>query len=974
MSDRGKKVYNNIEKSKSDKFDCQIRILPNGLKGLLVSDPEAEQSSASLGVNVGSYIDLPDEMGLAHFCEHLLFMGTEKYPSENDYEEYISKNGGNYNAYTVGDKTVFYFNVNHDAFEGAVDRFAHFFICPLFHKGSVEREINAVDSEFSKNKNSDSWRFSHLLITQLNKDSPLNKFSTGNKQTLCQPDIRDRLLKMYKKYYSSEIMNLVLYSKLPMDNLIKLTDDLFTKVPKMENFTMPKYDEVKPFDENNLGLFYKIIPVKDEDSIKFIWYLPFCDNYYAKPLSFLSSLFGHEGENTLTASLKRHNLITDLITSKDEYAKTFSVFKLEVKLTKKGMDNYKEIILRVLKYIKAIQEKPINKRYFNEIKNMAQINFDFKNKSKPLDLAEKYAGYLIEYKPEDIFIGKYLYKEYNEELIKKYLDLLNMDNLNIYFMSKSLEKECNLTEPIYGTKYTKDKLQIKKEEVDAYKCEHIFDYPPVNKFIPKNLDIFPIRENPPIYPEKIMDEPNCKVWFLQDNIFKLPKGKIKANFKFIENLCHNSKIKNMAIAKLLKKIIKLELNEFLYLASEANAKFKVKIYFNRLELFIEGYNDSLKDGLEEILKRIKNMDINPQKHKELLELLIKEYIKKKKNFFYNLSYKVGVDYLKRLLTYPNIDLRELIDFLSNSTITIDDLISFKNNMLLETQSKWLIQGNFEKNTALEIVKMTNEILNIDIKKKIMKSFFNFRTVQLSQNINYIYRFLNPNKEEKDSTILSVIQCCRSIGEESQYFRLLCLFLSNKFYDILRTKEALGYIVSLTSSSLFEILHIVGIIQSSVKSPEYCSSRIRNFFKEKEKDIKGINDEEFKSLVKSRLVNETKKDRDLKEQFDRNWTEISLERFKFNIKEENAELLQKCTKEGFIKFYEKYFINEIRKLDIEYVCEAHNEENEKNIAEEVVEDRSANIKKRIAFDNIYDFYGCNTLYPCVAVCYNKELLK
>ena len=442
-----------------------------------------------------------------------------------------------------------------------------------------------------------------------------------------------------------------------------------------------------------------------------------------------------------------------------------------------------------------------------------------------------------------------------------------------------------------------------------------------------------------------MDEPNCKVWFLQDNIFKLPKGKIKANFKFIENLCHNSKIKNMAIAKLLKKIIKLKLNEFLYLASEANAKFKVKIYFNRLELFIEGYNDSLKDGLEEILKRIKNMDINPQKHKELLELLIKEYIKKKKNFFYNLSYKVGVDYLKRLLTYPNIDLRELIDFLSNSTITIDDLISFKNNMLLETQSKWLIQGNFEKNTALEIVKMTNEILNIDIKKKIMKSFFNFRTVQLSQNINYIYRFLNPNKEEKDSTILSVIQCCRSIGEESQYFRLLCLFLSNKFYDILRTKEALGYIVSLTSSSLFEILHIVGIIQSSVKSPEYCSSRIRNFFKEKEKDIKGINDEEFKSLVKSRLVNETKKDRDLKEQFDRNWTEISLERFKFNIKEENAELLQKCTKEGFIKFYEKYFINEIRKLDIEYVCEAHNEENEKNIAEEVVEDRSANIKKR-----------------------------
>ena len=377
-----KNLYTNIEKGKSDKFDCLIKILPNGLKALLVSDPEAEQSAASLGVNIGSLSDNPDEVGLAHFCEHLLFMGTEKYPSENEYENYLAKNGGYSNAYTDLDKTVFYFNVDNDAFEGAIDRFAQFFISPRFNEGSVEREINAVNSEFSKNKNNDTWRTYQLFKSELAKDSPFTQFSTGNKETLNHPDIRERLLKMYNKYYSSEIMNLIIYSKLPLNNLTKLTEELFTLVPKRDNFQLPKYDNVKPYNENTLKYFYKITPVQDKDKINFAWYLPYCDNYYAKPLDFLSCLFGHEGPNTITSSLKRDNLITDLVSSKNHYANVFSTFELEIDLTKKGFDNYREVILRILKYIKTIQGKKINERFFNENKDIAQLNFDFKKKKK----------------------------------------------------------------------------------------------------------------------------------------------------------------------------------------------------------------------------------------------------------------------------------------------------------------------------------------------------------------------------------------------------------------------------------------------------------------------------------------------------------------------------------------------------------------------------------------------------------------
>ena len=151
-------LIRNIIKPKIDKLDYGFKVLSNGLKVLLISDPDTNKSSAALGVNIGHLLDKKDEQGLAHFCEHLLFMGSKKYPNENEYSDYIVKNGGDYNASTQRDRTIYYFDVSNEGFEGALDRFAQFFICPIFNESTVEREIKAVDNEFSNNLNNDSSR------------------------------------------------------------------------------------------------------------------------------------------------------------------------------------------------------------------------------------------------------------------------------------------------------------------------------------------------------------------------------------------------------------------------------------------------------------------------------------------------------------------------------------------------------------------------------------------------------------------------------------------------------------------------------------------------------------------------------------------------------------------------------------------------------------------------------------------------
>eukprot|EP00158_Paraphelidium_tribonemae_P009917 Partr_v1_DN29000_c0_g1_i2_m25173 putative insulin-degrading enzyme len=124
--------------------------LPNGLQCLLVNDQHTDKASAALDVHVGSYLDPEDFPGLAHFLEHMLFMGTEKYPKENEYTEYLNNHGGSSNAYTAAVNTNYYFEVNHDHFDGALDRFAQFFVAPLFLRDAVDRELMAVDSEFKK--------------------------------------------------------------------------------------------------------------------------------------------------------------------------------------------------------------------------------------------------------------------------------------------------------------------------------------------------------------------------------------------------------------------------------------------------------------------------------------------------------------------------------------------------------------------------------------------------------------------------------------------------------------------------------------------------------------------------------------------------------------------------------------------------------------------------------------------------------
>lgn len=194
-------------KSDPDKRQYRaVQLQPSGLTVLLVSDPETDVEAAAVHVRAGHFDDPANRAGLAHFHEHMLFLGTEKYPDEDAYESFLGSNGGMSNAYTDMEDTNYYFNVaplgNGDddsdeesdgtsgsggtsaALSGALDRFAQFFVAPCFDPSMLDRELRAVNSEYLNGKTADNWRNYQMLKFGANPDHPFSKFGCGNYNTL----------------------------------------------------------------------------------------------------------------------------------------------------------------------------------------------------------------------------------------------------------------------------------------------------------------------------------------------------------------------------------------------------------------------------------------------------------------------------------------------------------------------------------------------------------------------------------------------------------------------------------------------------------------------------------------------------------------------------------------------------------------------------------------------------------------------
>ncbi|MFK7733184.1 MAG: insulinase family protein, partial [Pseudomonadales bacterium] len=528
IPDSGAKVV----QSPNDTNRYRLLTLENDLQVLLISDPSSPKAAASLDVKVGSGDNPPGRGGLAHFLEHMLFLGTDKYPDAAEYEEYVTEHGGTRNAYTSFEHTNYFFDIDAEYLPEALDRFAQFFIAPRFDAEYVEREKNAVQAEYQMGLKSDARRGLDVLQEVMNPEHPYSQFSVGSLESLAdrpQASVRDDLLSFYEKHYSANAMRLVVLGSESLNDLEKLVRPMFSVIPNREY--QPADIEAPLFADGALPMLVQIEPQATLRQLQVSFPInDYRGDYHVKPVGYLGNLVGHEGEGSLLSQLKAEGLAESLAAGSGLGWRGGALFSVTVTLTQAGLDDYDRVLQLLFEYMAMLRTKGPQEWLYDEQTQLAQLRFRFKEASEPMGYVSMLSSGMHYYAPQDILQGPYIMDDYEAAMLSGLMEDINPENALIVLSDKSAQT--NRKSVHYDVAYSRAPVENARTAAWATTApEAELALPIPNAFIAEDVSMVELPPKSPEHPLVAWQQGRQKIWFLQDDEFRVPKGATYVNFR-----------------------------------------------------------------------------------------------------------------------------------------------------------------------------------------------------------------------------------------------------------------------------------------------------------------------------------------------------------------------------------------------------------------------------------------------------------
>ncbi|KAJ8705714.1 hypothetical protein PYW08_012760 [Mythimna loreyi] len=895
------KRYENICKSQEDKRSYRGLVLSNRLRVLLVSDMTTDKSAAALDVNVG-YLSDPEELpGLAHFCEHMLFLGTEKYPEENEYNKFLSEHGGSSNASTSSDHTTYYFDVIPEHLHKALDIFAQFFISPLFTESATGRELSAVHSEHEKNMSSDTWRLDQLNKSTASPTHPFHKFGTGNKETLeTIPkskgiDVRKELLKFHSKWYSANIMTLVVMGKESLDELENIVVSLFSAVED-KSVTAPSWPE-HPFPPELRRKRAYCYPVKDLRSLSIDFPIPDTRKHYKSgPGHYLSHLLGHEGPGSLLSALKARGWCNSLVGGTRIGARGFGFFGVQVDLTEEGVSHTDDIIKLVFQYIAMLKREGPKHWIWEEQKDLMALEFRFKDTQEARGMVTGHVHLLQEFPIEDVLCAYYIMTEWKPELIESLLSLLTPDNVRVGIVAKCFEKKCTMTEPWYGTKYLQE--DIEDELIEEWKSvdpTNELHLPPPNEFIPTKLTLETGEDSTAdsIAPIIIKDTPLMRLWFKKDSEFNLPKAVM--TFDLVSPLAYDDPL-SCNLTSVWVLLLRDSLQQFAYAAELAGLRWSIGNAKYGISVTIDGYDDKQSVLLDKIIDHMVGFTVDPKR----FHIMKENHIRAIRNFDAEQPYQHAV-YQQAVcladLVWTRCQLLEVAD-----EMTPEVLDDFVGRMIRKVHIEGFMYGNLSRERALQIAESVEKKLPKDATPLCAQQLLLHREIEIEKGAWHVRETTNSVHRSSCASLYYAcgVRACRS----NVVLELLAHTLAEPCFSMLRTKEQLGYIVF---SGLRRSNGVQGfrVIVQSDRHPEYLEQRIENFLQGSLEYLENMSDAEFTKYRAALAAQKLEKPKRMSSRAAQIWNEITAQVYNFDRPKVEVEQLNTVTKDELIQFYKKH---------------------------------------------------------------------
>ncbi len=337
--------------------------LKNGLKVLFLPSHKSPVVSVQMWVKTGSADERRGEEGISHFIEHLVFKGTRKY-GVGEIASTVEGSGGELNAYTSFDQTVFYVTISKQFSDVAMDVISEMMGFPTFDKQEIDNEREVVIEEIKRGQDSPGRRASQLLFT-----NTFRKHEYGRPVIGFDKVVRSVSVKKIKDYYHSRYvpsnMFLVIAGDFDSKDMKKKVETMFG------GFAPFKLRKVKRTKEPaQAGIRIKVEEAKFESTTGYLtWRIPNVKHKDIVALEVLAAIFGQGDSSRLMQTLRIKEPITNSVGCFSYSMQDDGLFAVSFNLEKENLQQ--ALSLMIPEINRLIEEPPTAAEIQKAITNFA---------------------------------------------------------------------------------------------------------------------------------------------------------------------------------------------------------------------------------------------------------------------------------------------------------------------------------------------------------------------------------------------------------------------------------------------------------------------------------------------------------------------------------------------------------------------------------------------------------------------------
>lgn len=877
--------------SPNDNRDYGVVRLDNGLTVVVVSDPDADKAAAALNVHVGSMQNPDEQLGLAHYLEHMLFLGTEKYPDPDEYGEFMARHGGMHNAYTADDHTNYMFQINNDRLDEALDRFSDFFKAPIFDPEYSQKEVNAVDSEWSMRRASDGFILFKLNNVTLNPEHPIARFRIGNNESLGDKEgsvLYEEMREFYDKYYSANLMTASIVGNYPVAELEQMARQHFADVPnhnaEVAEITVPAVTD----RERSLQIFYK--PQMEMRVLQIDFTI---DNnreqFAAKPNELVAYMINSEMPGTPGAFLREQGWADSL----GAYAQPGSYgnagrFIIQAELTEQGLANRELIAGLLFNYLDMLRQEGIDEAYFDELDTVLNNRFTYLQRSSAFEYATQLAAALQHFPVAHVIDASYRLDEFNQDAIRALLSQLTSDNARVWFISQNEEVDQKLH--FFDGEYRLDELDDQTVANWRQQAADIqVNLPSVNSLLPEDLSVQPLPDS--TQAQLVVERPGVTAWLKVSERFQEPRANVAvALYQDVASW----PLEQRVAADVMLEAFNVAEQALAREASVAGVGFGLGLG-QGLTLNLTGFNDKQPLLAERVLTALANYQPSAERVEQIKDRLRRQWQNQARQFPVQ---QLGPRF-SRLMNKPGENVEERLQALE--AIELNQILAARDDLLQGVALRALVVGNYSGESVEALLAPVIELVELDSSLAYQRA----PVVEPQAGMQITQRI---DVELEDVALLDTFVLEDSSIQARAQIALLQELLHSRFFNELRTEKQLGYAVGVTQLSVADYPALAFYVQSSAADLQALMGHFESFREAQVEYLNGLTEDDFAEAKEGLLGSLREQPQNLNQEAARIRADWARENYNFDTRERLIETVERLRPEMVQNLYRRQLMD------------------------------------------------------------------